>query len=90
MLFLDEDAGRGNVALAGIRELRGMLEFAAKLAGPRDPTPTERALAPRRKETSGRERGTAQRFLGCPDPAASPSGFPSRVGRLAKDRVQPR
>ena len=28
-----ENAGRGNVALAGIRELRGILEFAAKLAG---------------------------------------------------------
>jgi hypothetical protein len=28
-----ERAGRGNVALAGIRELRGILEFAAKLAG---------------------------------------------------------
>ncbi len=39
MLFLDEDAGRGNVALAGIKELRGILEFAAKLAGAYVPGP---------------------------------------------------
>lgn len=34
-----EEAGRGNVALAGIRELRGILEFAAKLAGAYVPGP---------------------------------------------------
>ena len=39
MLFLGEDAGRGNVALAGNKELRGILEFAAKLAGAYVPEP---------------------------------------------------